>query len=364
MIVPLISCLKNDSIYCRKYPKWNFDISIYSIHSANYSEYDVQFTSASFWRLDELLERRKDSRERCHAAIFPTGWVQPTLIPCEKCLFFGQRWFSLVEEITVEQNPRNCWLQPRFSQISCFNASWFFFLNIQISQVPKCHIWGWISPCFFSPGTWPSCTKCWRRLVTLRGSWWRSWKKWKMGSLCLEENMEIGSHWSTETQRVLNLNIEDDYSLEGIVGDLSRILSDPFPFAKQQEKGMGWSGGMLHVGVFSAEKNAGSQSERAIFRDRWRNSGGRSPSKYAGDWHERGPRKALLHMWVSWTEVANFKRDEHIDRCQWFSSGYVLILFSPWKKVATKRFFLIIGGSQLPLNHQQLVQTDRLPIWS
>ena len=21
------------------------------------------------------------------------------------------------------------------------------------------------------------------------------------------------------------------------------------------------------------------------------------------------------HMWVSWTEVANFKRDEHIDRC-------------------------------------------------
>ena len=30
-----------------------------------------------FWRLDELLERRKDSRERCHAAMFPTGWVDP-----------------------------------------------------------------------------------------------------------------------------------------------------------------------------------------------------------------------------------------------------------------------------------------------
>ena len=281
MIVPLISCLKNDSIYCRKYPKWNFDISIYSIHSTTYSEYDVQFTSASFWRLDELLERRKDSRERCHAAMFPT---HPD--PLWKMFFFGQRWFSLVEEITVEQNPRNWWLQPRFSQISCLNVSCFFSQH-PFSKVPKCHISGWISPCCFFPR---DLAKLYEVLETARNP-----SRLLMAKL---EEMEDGQfvpgrkhgNWepliNTNPQRVLNLNIEDAYILKGIVGDHIRwsipnfIGSIPFCNATRRGDGSEW-GKML---VFFQPRKTLEVNLGAIFRDRWRNSGGRSPSKYAGDW--------------------------------------------------------------------------------
>lgn len=107
----------------------------------------------------------------------------------------------------------------------------------------------------------------------------------------------------------------------------------------QSNKKRGWVGVGESKLVFFQPRKTLEVNLGAIFRDRWRNSGGRSPSKYAGDWHERGPRKALLHMWVSGLRSPTSNGMNTLTGASGFRVGMYWYFFHLGKRLQQKDYF-------------------------